>query len=44
MKLHPDGRLECVLSGVVGQDAIQFVAFEAKYLDQLVRKIGALSL
>jgi hypothetical protein len=33
---------ECVLTGVEGEGAIQFVAFEAKYLDQLIRKIGAI--
>lgn len=43
--LHPDGRLECVLVGATtDEDARQFVAFEGQYLDQLVRRIGALGL
>lgn len=44
IELRPDGRLECVLVGATGEDAKQFVAFEGRYLDQLVRKIGALGL
>ena len=44
IRLHADGRLECALSGVEDGGATQFVAFEPKYLDQLVRKIGAIGL
>jgi hypothetical protein len=42
VQLLPDGRLECSLHGEGGGEAQQFVAFEAQYLDQLVRKIAAL--
>lgn len=44
ISLHEDGRFECVLVGAQGEGGQQFVAFEAQYLDQLVRKIAAIGL
>jgi hypothetical protein len=44
IRLHADGRLECSLSGVEGEGAQQFVAFERDHLDQLVRKFAAIGL
>lgn len=42
VRLHPDGRLECALHGAEGGEQQTFVAFEAQYLDQLVRRIAVL--
>lgn len=42
VELHPDGRLECEVETEALEPETQFVAFEASYLDQLVRRIGAL--
>lgn len=44
VELHPDGRLECQIETEALEPETQFVAFEASYLDQLVRKLAALSL
>ena len=44
LKLHPDGRLECVVETEALEPELHFVAFEAGYLDQLVRKIAAIGL
>jgi hypothetical protein len=44
LKLHLDGRLECVVETEALEPELQFVAFEAAYLDQLVRKIAAIGL
>ena len=44
VRLHPDGRLECSLVASAGEGEQTFVAFEGQYLDQLVRKIGAIGL
>lgn len=43
VRLHPDGRLECSLAAAAGEEEQTFVAFEGQYLDQLVRKIAAIS-
>ncbi|MET0625738.1 MAG: hypothetical protein ABW250_22575 [Pyrinomonadaceae bacterium] len=42
--LHPDGRLEVEIETEALEPERQFVAFEAAYLDQLVRKIAAIGL
>ncbi|HWS87980.1 MAG TPA: hypothetical protein VN282_13505 [Pyrinomonadaceae bacterium] len=42
--LHQDGRLECEIETEALEPERQFVAFEASYLDQLVRKIAAIGL
>ncbi len=42
--LHQDGRLECEIETEALEPERQFVAFEATYLDQLVRKIAAAGL
>ena len=39
-----DGRLECEIETEALEPERQFVAFEARYLDQLVRKIAAIGL
>lgn len=44
VELHPDGRLECEVETEAPEPDKQFVAFEAAYLDQLVRKFAALRL
>lgn len=44
VKLHPDGRLECALHGEGSAEAQHFVAFNAQYLEQLMRKIAAIGL
>lgn len=44
IRLHPDGRLECSMHGEGGAEAQQFVAFEAQYLDQLLKRIAAIGL
>jgi hypothetical protein len=44
VELHPDGRLECEVETEALEPETQFVAFEAQYLDQLVRKIAAIGL
>jgi hypothetical protein len=44
VELHEDGRLEVELDTEALEPEQQFVAFEAIYLDQLVRKIAALGL
>lgn len=41
VELHPDGRLECEVETEALEPETQFVAFEAQYLDQLVRKLAA---
>ncbi len=42
--LHEDGRLECEIETEALEPERQFVAFEARYLDQLLRKIAAIGL
>jgi hypothetical protein len=42
--LHEDGRLECEVETEALEPERQFVAFEATYLDQLIRKIAAIGL
>ncbi len=42
--LHRDGRLECEVETEALEPERHFVAFEARYLDQLVRKIAAVGL
>jgi hypothetical protein len=44
VELHADGRLECEIETEALEPERQFVAFEATYLDQLVRKIAAIGL
>ena len=44
VRLHPDGRLECNVHGGTAEEQQTFVAFEPQYLDQLVRRIGAIGL
>lgn len=44
LQLHADGRLECEIETEALEPERQFVAFEAQYLDQLVRKIAAIGL
>ncbi len=44
VELHRDGRLEVEIETEALEPERQFVAFEAKYLDQLVRKIAAIGL
>lgn len=44
VELHADGRLECEIETEALEPERQFVAFEASYLDQLVRKIAAIGL
>lgn len=42
--LLPDGRLQCEVETEALEPERQFVAFETKYLDQLLRKIAAIGL
>jgi len=42
--LHQDGRMECEVETEALEPERQFVAFEAQYLDQLLRKIAAIGL
>lgn len=44
VSLHEDGRLECEVETEALEPERRFVAFEAAHLDQLVRKLAALSL
>jgi hypothetical protein len=44
IRLHEDGRLECEVEAEGSKNAQVFVAFEATYLDQLLRRITALGL
>lgn len=44
VELHEDGRLECEIETEALEPERLFVAFEASYLDQLVRKIAAIGL
>lgn len=43
VQLHPDGRLECKVEGEGSKNEQQFVVFEAQHLDQLLRRITAIS-
>ena|ERR1051325_6803647 len=42
IRLHEDGRLECVVEGEGSKNEQIFVAFEPAHLDQLLRRITAL--
>jgi hypothetical protein len=39
--LHDDGRLEVLVSGEGGGDKQQFVAFDAQYLDVLLKRFAS---
>jgi hypothetical protein len=44
VRLHADGRLDCWIRASAGEEEKTFVAFEASYLDQLIRKSAAIGL